>query len=596
MIRTSSHVSQTSHAARASPAAHGGPSPAVPCPGPADRHPPPAVLDDRTLPSLTPGPTVPHSRRNFLKTSATAAAGAAIGSRILSAGDAFAATAPAPGDPAIRALMQVALDVAKSGGASYSDVRVSARRQQNVGTRDRIVTGVGDVDTFGLGVRTLVDGAWGFAATSTLTKDSIANVTRLAIEQSKANRASQLRPVVLAPTPGNQVGEWKSPITTDPFTVSIPDKVALLLAANEAAAKVKGVRNVVSSMFFLREEKTLMTSDGSYIVQTIYRTAPSMSITAVSPDVTDFQTRQSNEIAPMGLGYEHVLNAKLGENATRWANEAVEKLSAKPVEPGRYDLLLHPSNLWLTVHEVIAHPTELDRALGFEANYAGTSFVAPPEAVLGKLKFGSSILNVFGDREQPGSLGAIGWDDEAVKPVKFDIVRDGVFVDYQTTREQATMLADYYKKQGKPVRSYGCSYAQSWADVQFQRMPNVSIEPGKNDDTWESMIAGMDRGIAIIGDGSFSIDQQRYNGQFAGQVFYEVRGGKIVGMLKDVAYQFRTPQFWASLKALGGPRSYELGGAFGDAKGQPGQSNSVSHGCVPALFTQTNIINTGRRA
>ncbi|MEO8623518.1 MAG: DNA gyrase modulator, partial [bacterium] len=298
-----------------------------------------------------------QSRRNFLKTSAAAAATAAVGSRILAAGDAFAATLPTPGDPAIRALMQIALDTAKSGGASYADVRVSARRQQNVGTRDKIVTGVGDTDTFGIGVRTLVDGAWGFAATSNLTKDSIAGVTRLALEQAKANRASQLKPVILAPTPGNQIGEWKSPIKTDPFTVPIPDKVALLLAANEAAAKVKGVRNVQSSMFFLREEKTLMTSDGSYIVQTIYRTSPSMSITAVSDDRTDFQTRQSNDIPPKGLGYEHVIDSKLAENATIWANDAVAKLSAKPVEPGRYDLLLHPSNLWLTVHETIAHPT-----------------------------------------------------------------------------------------------------------------------------------------------------------------------------------------------------------------------------------------------
>jgi TldD protein len=169
-------------------------------------------------------------------------------------------------------------------------------------------------------------------------------------------------------------------------------------------------------------------------------------------------------------------------------------------------------------------------------------------------------------------------------------------VDYQTTREQATMLDWYYKQIGKPTRSYGCSYAQSWADVQFQRMPNVSLAPGKNDHDWDDMVAQVDRGIAIVGDGSFSIDQQRYNGQFAGQVFYEIRGGKVVGMLKDVAYQFRTPQFWASLKALGGPKSYWLGGAFGDAKGQPGQSNAVSHGCVPALFGQVNIINTGRKA
>jgi len=540
---------------------------------------------------------VTHSRRKFLKDTAVAATTAAIGAKILSAGDAFAATSrPTPGDPAVKALMQVALDVAKSGGASYADVRVSARRQQNVGTRDRIVTGVGDTDSYGLGVRTLVDGSWGFAATSTMTKDAVAKITQAALEQSRSNRPSQLKPVILAPTPGNQVGEWKSPIQTDPFTVSIPDKVALLLAANEAAAKVKGVRNVVSAMFFLREEKTLMTSDGSYIVQTIYRTSPTMSITAVSPDFTDFQTRQANDIAPMGLGYEHVLTADLAGNATRWANDAVEKLSAKPVEPGRYDLLLHPSNLWLTVHETIAHPTELDRALGFEANYAGTSFVSPPDQVLGKLKFGSSIMNVVGDREQPGSLGAIGWDDEAGKPTKFDIIKDGLFVDYQTTREQASMLDWYYKKVGKPVKSYGCSYAQSWADVQFQRMPNVSIQPGKNDYTWDDMISQMDKGIAIVGDGSFSIDQQRYNGQFAGQVFYEVKGGKIVGMLKDVAYQFKTPLFWGSMKVIGGPRSYHLGGAFGDAKGQPGQSNAVSHGCTPSLFTQVNIINTGRRA
>ncbi len=556
------------------------------------------VRAHRSIPTPLSRPHVTRSRRDFLKASAAVAAGSlVVGQPLSAAGFSYGPIdRPSIDDPAIKALMQYALDVAKSGGASYADVRVSARRQQNVNVRDRIVLGVSDTDTFGMGVRTLVDGAWGFAATSLLTRDAIAGIARAATDQAKANRASQLRPVVLAPTPGNQVGEWKSPITTDPFTVAIPDKVSVLLAATEAALKVKGVRTANASMFFLREEKTLMTSDGSYIVQTIYRTSPSLSVTAVSSDFTDFQSVASNDIAPKGLGYEHVLNAKLAERAPQYAEWAVEKLSAKPVEPGRYDLLLHPSNLWLTIHEVIAHPTELDRALGFEANYAGTSFVAPPEKVLGKLKYGTPLMNIVGDRDQAGSLGAIGWDDEAVKPVKFDIVKDGIFVDYQTTREQATMMSDYYKSVGKPVRSYGCSYAQSWADVQFQRMPNVSLQPGKNDDTWESMIAKMDKGVAIIGDGSFSIDQQRYNGQFAGQVFYEVKGGKIVGMLKDVAYQFRTPDFWGALKAIGGPRSYELGGAFGDAKGQPGQSNSVSHGCVPSLFGQVNIINTGRRA
>ena len=541
-----------------------------------------------------------RSRRDFLRTGAVVAAGSLVAPRVLRATPGGAADPgrdlPAVDDPAITALMRAALDAATGGGAGYADVRVTARRQQTVNVRDRIVQGVSDTDTYGLGVRTLVDGAWGFAATSRLDRDSVVAAARNALAQARANRASQRRPVVLAPTPGNQTGTWASPIQVDPFTVAIPDKVALLLSATEAALRVKGVRTASASLFFLREEKSLMTSDGTHVVQVIYRTSPGLSVTAVSPDFTDFQSVDSNEVAPMGLGYEHVTGSRLAERAPEWAELAVAKLSAKPVEPGRYDLLLHPSNLWLTVHEVIAHPTELDRALGFEANYAGTSFIAPPEQVLGKLRIGSPLLNVVGDREQPGSLGAIGWDDEGVKPVKFDIIKDCVFVDYQTTREQATLMADYYRAAGKPVRSYGCSYAQSWADVQFQRMPNVSMVPGAADETWESLIAKMDRGIAIVGDGSFSIDQQRYNGQFAGQVFYEVRGGKVVGQLKDVAYQFRTPEFWQSLKAIGGARSYHLGGAFGDAKGQPGQSNAVSHGCVPSLFQQVNIINTGRRA
>ena len=230
--------------------------------------------------------------------------------------------------------MQVALDTAKSGGASYADVRVAARRQQNVNVRDHIVQGVNDVDTFGMGVRTLVDGAWGFAATSVLMKDAVASIARAAVEQAKANRASQLRPVVLAPTPGNQVGEWKSPITSDPFTVAIGDKVAVLLAATDAALKVKGIRTANAGMFFLREEKSLMTSDGSYIVQTIYRTSPTLSVTAVSSDFSDFQSVDSNDIAPMGLGYEHVLNSKLAERAPQYAEWAVQKLTAKPVEPG----------------------------------------------------------------------------------------------------------------------------------------------------------------------------------------------------------------------------------------------------------------------
>jgi len=490
----------------------------------------------------------------------------------------------------------VALDAARAAGAQYADVRFSRNRSQSVSTRERRVQGINENDTFGFGVRTLVNGSWGFACSSDATRDEIARVARQAVAQARSNRAAQLRPVTLAPAEPTPNGTWKSPIKTDPFAIALEDKVALLLAANEAALGVRGSRFATSSMFFLREEKTYANTDGTFTGQTIYRASPSMSITAVSADNSDFQNVQSTDVQPMGLGYEHVIDAKLVENAPRWAELAIQKLSARPVEVGRYDLLLHPTHLGLTIHESIAHPTELDRAYGYEANYAGTSFVAPPEKVLGQLRYGPDFMNIVGDREQPGSLSAVGWDDEGVRPERFDIVRNGIFVDYQTTREQAMWLEWWYQQRNMPSRSHGCSYAQSWQDVQFQRMPNVSLLPGERDLVWEDLIAATDHGIAIVGNGSFSIDQQRYNAQFGGQVFYEIKGGRIAGPLKDVAYQLRTPEFWNSMDMIGGPRSYELHGALNDGKGQPSQSNAAGHGAVPARFRRQSVINTGRRA
>jgi TldD protein len=544
------------------------------------------------------GYCVGSTRREFVRNTSAAAAAIAGLAAVPSAARAAilgAPASPAFGDADLKELASAALDAARRAGATYADVRFSRNRTQSLFTREQRVQGIIDNETQGFGVRALVNGAWGFAASREVSRDEVARVARQAAAQARANSITVVRPVVLAPVTPTPNGTWRTPIEIDPFTVPVEDKVGVLLEANAAALK-GGARFVNSSMFFLREEKTFASTDGSFIVQTIYRTQPSVTVTAVASDGSDFQTRQSNEIAPMGRGYEHVRSARLVENAPRWAAEAVQKLSAKPVEVGRYDLVLHPSHLWLTIHESVAHPTELDRALGYEANYAGTSFVAPPAEMLGKLRFGSSLMNIRGDRSQPGSLSAVGWDDEGVKPESFDIVKNGVFVDYQTTREQAPYLADYYKASGRPLRSHGCSYGQSWADVQFQRMPNVSLLPGAREQGWDDLIAATDRGIAIMGDGSFSIDQQRYNAQFGGQLFYEIRGGKIVGMLKDVAYQMRTPEFWGSLDMLGGPSSYLLGGAFNDGKGQPSQSNAVSHGCVPSRFRNVNVINTGRKA
>ena len=539
-----------------------------------------------------------NSRRDFLKQSGIAAAGlAATGMldprRVESELASLRHADEMPPDDVVRELMMTALDAARSGGASYSDVRIGRYRGSSLSTRERQIVNTSDTDSVGAGVRALVDGTWGFAATSRLTREGVATAAREAVVIAKANRIARDAPVQLAPAAVHEDVTWKSAFAIDPFTIPIEQRAELLLRANAAAMAVKGVSFVSSGLDFIKEDRSFANSDGSVIVQTVVRCAVPFQATATAPG--DFQTR-SNVIAPAQRGWEYVLEQDLVGNAGRWASEAVQKLSAKPVAAGRYDLVLHPSHLWLTIHESIGHPTELDRAMGYEANYAGTSFLAPPERVLGTLRYGPDFMNVRGDRSEPGACATIGYDDEGVAPEDFLIVKNGILNDYQTTREQASWLAWWYEKQGKPVRSHGNSNASSWSSVQFQRMPNVSLMPGERDLGWEDLIAATDRGIAIVGDGSFSIDQQRYNAQFGGQVFHEIRGGKIVGMLKDVAYQMRTPDFWNAMDMIGGKASYQLGSAVNDGKGQPAQSNAVSHGCVPSRFRQINVINTGRES
>ena len=535
-------------------------------------------------------------RRDFLRTTGAAAAAVALASSPRSVG-----AAPALDDldrfqsGASKELLLDAINAAKMAGASYADCRIARFRQNFVVTREQQIINVVDTDSLGAGVRALVDGCWGFAATRDLTRAAVTAAAREAVAIAKANRVARDRPVELAPTQAHPNANWKSAYTVDPFEVPLEQKVDLLLKANAEALKVDKVRFVNSILFFVKQERQFASTEGSVIDQTFIRSWPLFTATAVAPDFSDFQNRQSSEAAPMGRGWEYVESVDLVGNAKKWAEQAAEKLTATPVEVGKYDLVLAPSNMWLTIHESIGHPTELDRAMGYEANYAGTSFIAPPEDQLGKLKYGPSFMNVQGDRSQVGALSTVGYDDDGVQPDDFLIVKDGVFNDYQTTREQAGWLKWWYERQGRPVRSHGCSYADSWGSVAFQRMPNVSLLPASDNTSMDDLIAGVDRGIAIVGDGSFSIDQQRYNAQFGGQVFYEIRGGKLGGMLKDVAYQIRTPDFWNSMDAIGGRASYEMGGSFFDGKGQPGQVNAVSHGSPPARFRQVNVINTGRK-
>jgi TldD protein len=534
------------------------------------------------------------TRRDFIKATTSTAAALAVGECLAAhlgadvcSAQAAAQTLPAPAaDAAVIDLANEALNAARGAGASYADVRIGRYRRQSVATRERQVLSVSDNESYGLGVRTLVNGSWGFAATGVMTRAGAQAAALDAIVLSRAARAVQARRVELAPVkPVN--GTWITPITRDPLEVPLEEKIALLLATNEAALKVANVRFVNTSLALLREVKTLVTSEGTNVTQTMIRVGPEFSATAIGN--ADFQSYEE-ELAPRGAGWEYIESLNMPVNAERWASLAAEKLTAKSVQAGQYDLILEPTNLWLTIHESIGHPTELDRAVGQEANYAGTSFVAPPEKVIGQLQYGPPVMNIQADRTQEGSLSRVAWDDEGVPADRWLIVEQGVFKDYQTTREQVARI----QKLTGVSRSHGCSFAESWNAVQFQRMPNISLLPGDRDLSVNDIVAATERGILIRNTGSWSIDHQRYNFQFSGQSFYEVRNGKIAGMLRDVAYQANTPVFWRSMDMIGGQSSYWMGGAFNDGKGEPSQSNSVSHGCVPARFRNVTILNTAR--
>ena len=309
---------------------------------------------------------------------------------------------------AVKVLLLEALTPAKLAGASWADARVQRQRTQRLSTREHQVTGVGDTDTIGIGVRVLVDGTWGFSATHALTKDGAARAAKQAVSLAKANRVAQDRLVRLAPTDVHPNATWKSSYTIDPWTIPVEEKAELLLAANAAALKVPNIRFVNSNLSFVKEERSYANSEGSMITQDVVRSWVTMSVTAVSNDRTETATRGPEVVQPMGRGWEYVLENDIVGNAPKWAEEAREKLTARSVDVGRWDLILHPSQLFLTIHESIGHPTELDRAMGYEANYAGTSFIAPPDEVLGKLRLGPDHLTIRGDRSLDYALSTIG--------------------------------------------------------------------------------------------------------------------------------------------------------------------------------------------
>ena len=527
-------------------------------------------------------------RRDFLK--GTLAAGAAVAVAPACGGGSKGATGsttpparPAFSDPSLVELADLALDTARSAGATYADVRIADYRRQSVATREARVLSINDSSDRGFGVRVIASGAWGFAASAAVTRDEVVRVARQAVAIARANAVLAREPVELVPV-AKHVAVWRTPIEKDSFEVPLKDKIDRLLAINAEALKVSGVSFCSSSMGFVREHKFFASSEGSYIEQWLQRCDPSFKVTSVDRKRNSFQSRGSYT-DPRGVGYEYIESYPWSEDARQAGEDAVAKHTARSVEPGLRDLILHPTHLWLTIHESIGHPTELDRALGMEANFAGTSFLTPDK--LGRFRIGSDIVNFVGEKTAPGSLATCGYDDDGVKTSAWHLVERGIFVDYQTTRDQARLIGQ--------KASHGSSYSQSWRDVPFQRMPNVNLVPGQKPLSQAQLVADTEDAILIMGNGSYSIDHQRYNFQFGGQAFYEVKKGKIVGMLRDVAYQARTPDFWGSCDAICDKSAYYVGGSMYDGKGEPSQSNAVSHGCSTARFRRVNVINTSRQ-
>lgn len=487
-------------------------------------------------------------------------------------------------DATLDDLVHRALAAAQRAGATYADVRVVRQQREVVATREARIEGVAHDETYGVGVRAIASGAWGFAAGPVVTAAAAEQLARDAVAIAKGNAAAYHGPpVALAPVPAN-VDVWQTPLVKDPFKIPLEDKAELLFAINRAAMAVKGLAFASSSYLGLREWKLLASTDGAYLEQQITRLGGFLTFTAIDAKRGDFVAR-SAEIGPRQAGWELVEDAHLAQRAPQLAEEAVATLAAPSVAPGKRDLVIAPSNLWLTIHESIGHATELDRALGFEANFAGTSYATPDQ--LGKLQVGAPILTFYADRTTPGALATCGYDDDGVATQRWNLVDKGVLVGYQTTREQASWIRE--------PASRGCSYAEGYGGVPFQRMPNVSLAPGAADKSVDDLVAGVDDGFLLMDTGSWSIDQQRLNFQFGCGAAWEIKGGKRRGLVRDLAYQANTLEFWKSCDAIGGPRAWELHGSLGDGKGEPMQVNAMSHGAPPARFRKVAIVSTNRR-
>jgi TldD protein len=495
-------------------------------------------------------------------------------------------------DPAFLALpladfADAALTTARQAGTAHAEIRVERDRATDARVRDSRLEGSADREGAGLSVRVLLDGTWGFAASTDLSSDAAARAARDAVDLARTSAALRRERIELAAEPVYPSGTWVSDYDINPFDIASAERAEHLIGWTSTLLDHRVVDHADAAMLAVQENKFYADLAGTSTVQQRVRVHAAATAVAVNKETGEFDTMRTLA-PPTGRGWEYLTGTGWGWNAELAVlpDLLAEKLAGPSVEAGAYDLVIDPSNLWLTIHESIGHATELDRALGYEAAYAGTSFATIER--LGTLQYGAPFMHVTGDRTVEHGLATTGWDDEGVAAQKWDLIRDGVLVGYQLDRRMAA-------RQGFD-RSNGCAFADSSSHVPLQRMANVSLQPAPGGPSTDELIGSVRSGIYVVGDKSWSIDMQRYNFQFTGQRFFRILDGRLAGQLRDVAYQGTTTDFWGSMEAVGGESTYVLGGAFNCGKGQPGQVAPVSHGCPSALFRQVRVLNATEEA
>ena len=476
--------------------------------------------------------------------------------------------------PAWDEYAELALKRVTASGAEYGDIRILHSTSQTITGEDRRIASIRDVEDIGFGVRVLYHGAWGFAASSILSLEEVPRVADLAIDIAKSSASVAIEKVRLAEEPVHR-DRIVTPYRVDPFAVPLEKKTDLLLRTMEALHRQQGIVRSSASLWARRDQKLFVSTEGTHLEFDLLAGQGECVATALHD--SRFASRSFNT-PHLRVGYELIEEADFFREAPRVAAQAVEKVAAPAVDAGSYDLVLDAEHLSLTMHESCGHPSELDRALGYEANYAGTSFLTPEKR--GTFRYGSPHVNLVADNTEPETLAATGYDDDGVACQTWDIVREGVFVGYCTNREVAPKIGD--------TRSGGSNRADGWGSVPIVRIANIGLESGSA--TLDQLIADVKRGIYIEGHGSYSIDQRRYNFQFGGDAFWLIENGRRTHMLRDVIYQGITPEFWRSCDGVANRTSRRRYGFITCGKGQPGQSGWMTHAASPARFRNIGVI------